>query len=208
MSIGHRFTCDQKAEQVSCLAKDILQDAYLVMQVISIKFSENYETNLANLDAKLVEVSQAKPKKRLIHGEGVGLMDACFDALIKCYDNEFCSLDTISIIDFVIHAHVGHDITRRSDSNLTALLRVKNSQDQEYSFECTSSSISHSTVAVVQESIAFFINAELAYKRLHFALLDAEERGRHDLVSRFRNQMSTLVHATSYERLVELLRGR
>jgi hypothetical protein len=63
-------------------------------------------------------------------------------------------------------------------------------------------------MAAVQESIAFFINAELAYTRLHFALKDAQERGRHDLVVRFQNQMSTLVNATSYEKLVASLSDR
>lgn len=208
MTSNHIFACDQRASQVSNLARDILGEAWVVIQVVSLKLSENYETILAKVDAKLIEISEGKPKKRTIQGEGVGLVDACFDAMIKSYDADFCSLDTISIVDFTVNAHVEHGSKRRSDAKVTALLRVKNSEDHEYAFECTTSSISHSSVSVVQESIAFFINAELAYTRLHYALKDAKERGRHDLVNRYQNQMGTLVHATSYENLVASLRSR
>src|SRR5580704_5195566 len=163
MRNSHTFMCDQRAEQVNILAKDILGEAWVIIQVASIKFNENFETICAKLDATLIEISQDKPKKRVIHGEGVGLVDACFDAMIKSYHSDFCSLDTISIVDFIVNAHVEHGSSRKSDAKVTALLRVKNSQDHEYAFECTTSSISHSSVSAVQESIAFFINAQLAY---------------------------------------------
>jgi len=206
MSLNHSFSCDRRAQEVNLLAKDILQDAWVIIQIVNLKFVENFETSKALLDAKLIEISEGKPKKKSIHGEGVGLVDACFDAMIKSYDEDFCSLDSISIVDFTVNAHVEHGSKRRSDAKVTALLRVKNSQDHEYAFECTTTSISHSSVASVQETIAFFINAELAYTRMHYALKDAKERGRHDLVVRFQNHMSTLVHATSYEKLVANLK--
>lgn len=205
MTINHIFACDRRAEQVSNLTHEILGDARVVIQIVSLKFAEAFETTFASLNARLVEIAHGKVKKKIIHGEGVGLVDACFDAMIKSYEQDFCSLDTISIVDFTVNAHLEHGSKRRSDASVTALLRVKNSQDHEYSFECTTSSISHSSVAVVQESIAFFINAELAYTRLHHALKDAHERGRHDLITRYQNQMSVLVNATSYEKLVALL---
>lgn len=208
MSITHSFACDSRAEQVNNLAREILGDAWVIIQVVSLKFSENFETSEANLLAKLIEVSEGKPKKHNIQGAGVGLVDAYFDAMISCYEQKYCSLDTINIVDFLVSAHVEHGSKRKSDAKVTALLRVKNSQDHEYAFECTSSSISHSSLAVVQEAIAFFINAELAYTRLHYALKDATERGRHDLIARFQNQMGTLVNATSYEKLVERLKGQ
>lgn len=208
MSINHTFTCDRRAEQVSSLAKEILGDAFVTINVVSLKFSENFETNQAQLDAKLVEVSQGKPKKKQIHGEGVGLVDACFDAMIKSYEADFCSLDSISIVDFTMNSHVEHGSKRKSDAQVTVLLRIKNAANHEYAFECTTPSISHSSMAVVEESIAFFINAELAYTRMHYALKDAKERGRHDLIERFQNQMGTLVHATSYEKLVTILQER
>ena len=207
MTIHHTFNCDERAMQVNHLAREILSEHMMVIQIVSLKFSENFETSKAVLEAKVVEVSDEKPKKKNIHGEGVGLVDACFDALLKSYEGDFCSLDTISIVDFTVNAHLEHSNKRKSDAKVTALLRIKNSQESEYAFECTTSSISHSSVAAVQESIAFFINAELAYTRMHHALKDAKERGRNDLAARYQNQMATLVQATSYEKLVDRLRN-
>jgi hypothetical protein len=49
--------------------------------------------------------------------------------------------------------------------------------------------------------LTFFINAERAYVQLQLALKDASDRRRSDLVTRYRQQMSTLVAATSYAEL-------
>lgn len=207
MSNTLSFAYDRKAQTMSNLAKEILGDSLVLIQVLNLKFLENFETSEAKLDAKLIEISEGKAKKLSIQGEGVGLVDAYFDAMIKSYAKLYCSLDAIAIVDFSLSSHVEHGSKRKSDAKVTALLRIKNSEDYEYAFECTSPSISHSSLAVVQEAIAFFINAEFAYTKLHYALKDATERGRHDLIARFQNQMGTLVNATSYEKLVEKLRS-
>jgi hypothetical protein len=206
MSFNSNFVCDQRAEQVIKLAKEVLGQSLVEIQIVGLKLSENFEESSAKLEAKLVEISEGKPKKKTVLGTGVGLVDACFDALIKCYNESFCSLDSISIVDFNVSAHLDRASQRKSDAKITALLRIKNSEDHEYTFQATTTSISHSSVSVVQESIAFFINAELAYTRLYTALSDAKTRSRHDLIERYQNQMATLVHATSFEKLVERLK--
>lgn len=204
----HQLITDERARKVSELSKEILEDSMVVVQIINIKFMENFETSQAKIDAKVIEVSGEKVKKRNIHGEGVGLVDACFDAMVRCFNEDYYSLDSISIVDFTVSSNLELDSKRKSDANASTLIRVKNSLNCEYSFKSTTSSVSHSSVAVVGESIAFFINAELAYKKLHYALNDAKDRGRHDLITRFQNQMSTLVNATSYEKLVESLKTK
>ncbi|MCA9507042.1 MAG: hypothetical protein KC505_01295 [Myxococcales bacterium] len=206
MKVSSDFKCDQRAEQVLKLSKEVLGSNLIEIGVVALKLSENFETSKATFEAKLLEISQGQPKEKNITGEGVGLVDACFDALIKCYNQTFCSLDSISIEDFIVSVHLERASLRKSDSKISALLRVKNSLDHEYSFQSTTTSISRSSVSVVQEAVAFFINAEFAYEKLYRALEDAKERARHDLVERYQNQMATLVHATSYEKLVEKLR--
>jgi hypothetical protein len=206
MGGNHVFICDATVEQVNNLAREILGDSFVIINVISMKFLENFETNKAELESQLIELTDNNVKTKQIYGQGVGLIDACFDALIKCYEKTYCSLDTISIVDFRINSHTEQANRRQSDAKVTALLRVNNSLNHEYTFECTSSSISHSSMAAVQESVAFFINSELAYTRLHYALKDAEKRGRGDLVERFKQNMGTLVNATSYEKVVKRLK--
>jgi hypothetical protein len=207
MSFDRKFVCDQQAEQVLMLAKEILGDSYRVIQVINLKLFENFELTQAKIEANIVEISDNKAKKLKIYGEGVGLVDACFDGMLKAYEKDYCSLISISIVDFSVSAHLDSSNTRQSDAHVSALLRIKNADAHEYAFECTTSSISHSSVGAVQEAIAFFINAESAYIRLYRALADAKERGRHDLIERYCSQMSTIVKATSYEALVSRLKS-
>lgn len=207
MSFNTNFICDHKAQQVLTLSKEILGQSLLEIQIVAIKLSENFEENSASIAVKLVELCEGKTKKKSIGGEGVGLVDACFDALIKAYNEQYCSLDDISIVDFGVNTNFDQASRRKSDAKACAILRVKNSDDFEYAFQYTTTSISHSSVSAAKEAIAFFINAELAYTRLYVAFKDAQARGRNDLIERYQNQMSTLVHATSYEKLVDKLRA-
>lgn len=206
MSVECLFIMDEQANKVSNLAKEILDDAYIKLEVQNIKFSENNDLRHAKFEARMVEISDNKPKNQLILGEGVGLLDACFDAMLKNYQQRYCSLSSISIVDFTLNANLDNDNQRKSAAKVTALLRVKNSEAHEYCFQCTTTSISFSSISTVKEAFMFFINAELAYIRLYGAWNDAKERGRHDLIDRYRNQMSLLVHATSYEKLVSSLK--
>lgn len=205
MAINDIFLCDLAAQKVKDLSKEILGNAFIGINVISIKFGENFETNKADLEAHLLEVSDNNIKTKQIYGQGVGLIDAGFDGFIKCYAKTYCSLDTISIIDFRINSHTENANKRQSDAKVTAFFSVKNSANHEYTFQCTSSSISHSSLALLQESMVFFINAELAYTRLYYALKDAQERGRNDLEERFKQNMAILVNATSYEKIAKRL---
>ena len=113
----------------SVVGEGILADAWVIIQIVSLKLTKNFETSKALLDAKIIDISEGKPKKKSIQGDGVGLVDACFDAMIKCYNVDYCSLDTISIVDFAVNAHVDHGSSRKSDAKVTAMLHVKNSQN-------------------------------------------------------------------------------
>lgn len=202
MSDFIKIIYDDKVEQVFRLTKEILQDSILDISIQEIKLIENFENNTANLNAKCLELFNKKITKKNIQASGVGLVDACFNAMINAYENKYLSLASISIADFVLNSHLEIGNQRKSDAYVTALLRIRNANGFEYNFQATSLSVSKSCVTVIQQCLAFFINAEEAFKKLHFALKDAQERSRSDLVERYKNQMSTLVNATSYENLI------
>lgn len=197
---------DDKAHLVWSLAKEILGEQRLTFEVVGLTFQENFEAHKADIHAKLIEMENSAVIHREMSGQGVGLVDAFFDGMIALYLPRFLSLDSIAIVDFTVNAHIDRASSRRSDAMVTALLRVKNAQDIEYGFQCTTSSISHSSVSVVEEAIGFFINAEQAYTALYIALKDAQDRNRHDLIDKYQNYMATIVEATSYQRLVEKFR--
>src|SRR5580704_17520543 len=98
MTINHTFACDSRAQEVRNLVQEILRESWLQIQVVQLQLTENFETSRAELSAKLVEIADGQAKTKQIIGDGVGLVDACFDAMIKSYGNHYCSLDTLSIV--------------------------------------------------------------------------------------------------------------
>ncbi len=82
-----------------------------------------------------------------------------------------------------------------------ATLRVRNAHGVECAFERKTTSVTRSCLLVALDALTFFINAERAYVQLQLAMKDATERRRSDLVDRYRQQMSTIVLATSYASL-------
>ncbi len=124
MSFDRKFVCDQQAEQVLTLAKEILGDAYIVIQVISLKLLRILSLLRPRSRRNIVEISDNKPRKaKKNSGEGVGLVDACFDGMLKAYEQDYCSLIPISIVDFGVNAHLDNSNTRQSDAQVSALLR-------------------------------------------------------------------------------------
>jgi hypothetical protein len=60
-------------------------------------------------------------------------------------------------------------------------------------------SIASAAVRAIFKTIEFYINSELAFKKLKFLISDAESRSRGDLLGLYRYQISAIVSVTSYE---------
>jgi hypothetical protein len=128
--------------------------------------------------------------------------------MMKAFAPEHISLTTISIDDFSISIKFRGTEGRKSDAYAIALLRMRNSENHEYAFTYRTPSISQSSLAVVTEAVAFFINSERAFVQLHMAVEDARSRDRSDLAERYQQQMAVLVTATSYKQVVEKIQKR
>lgn len=189
---------DADAARVDQLAREILRESYHAFVVDELTLHENDHVRLT---VKLKR--QPEGDVVVVEGEGVGLMDAFFDGAMKTWGGEYASLKTVVVKDFSLG--IGDDGAkgRRSDASAVATLRLKNSHEQEFTFESKSPSVTRSSVRVALDAFTFFINAERAWVQLQLAIKDATERRRSDLVARYRAQMSTLVYATSYEALKE-----
>jgi hypothetical protein len=189
---------DGAAQKVDAVSREALGSNYIRLKTDHLDLDEDFANGTAHVKAKLSQTSGDFTKVVDIDGTGVGLIDALFDALMKSYAPEHTSLNGISIVDFQIGIRAQGAHGRRTDAQAVATLRVKNSDNYEYAFTHRTTSISQSSVAVVQDVICFFVNSERAYIQLYTALEDAKKRARPDLVERYKNQMATLVEATSY----------
>jgi len=196
---------DDQARKVDVLVREVLGDSYVTMQTLALNLTEDFTSGRALVHAE-IEQGKGGPEKTLkIEGRGVGLMDAFFDGMMHAFSSEYVSLAAITAVDFNISIKMRGTDGRKTDAFAIATLRVKNSDNDEYSFSHRTSSISRSSANVVTDVFAFFLNSERAYVQLFLALEDAKKRARPDLVERYQNQMGVLVHATSYREIVKKL---
>jgi hypothetical protein len=192
---------DPEVARVDQLAHDVLRENY---RSFSVERLELIEAERVSINVQLRR--QPENDVVVIAGEGVGLIDAFFDGAMQAWAQEFPSLKTISVSDFRVGAGFDQARGRRSDALAVATLRVRNSHDVDFTFEQHTPSVTRSSVRVAMDALTFFINAERAWIQLTLAVQDATERRRSDLVARYRQQMSLLVHATSYSEVSEKLR--
>lgn len=194
---------DFEAQKVDRVAREVLGDNYMTLRVLSLELAEDFGALSSKLKAKIEVLSSEQPRQITIEGAGVGLVDAAFDGMMKAFAPEHISLTAISIDDFSIGIRFRGTDGRKSDAYAIALLRMKNSENHEYAFTYRTPSTSQSSLGVVTEAFAFFVNSERSFVQLRMALEDAKKRNRSDLVERFSQHMAILVTATSYKQVVE-----
>ncbi len=196
---------DAEAQRVDALAREILRENYVQFELERLELVE--EENTVRVRARLVRPGAAdKAEHRDIEGQGVGVIDAFMDGVMAVFANEYPSLKTVAVSDFKMGSGFDDAQGRRSDAMAVATLRVKNSEGVEYEFVRKTPSVTRSAVRAALDALTFFINSERAYVQLQLALNDAKTRRRSDLVEKYRSQMGTLVHATSYSDVIERLR--
>lgn len=144
--------------------------------------------------------------KTTVTGEGVGQIDAIFDALKSHYSEEYQSLKSIKLSDLSVRLdrrterHYG-----KADTLCRVSLEVLNSRGFRFEFSNSSRSLAASSALAVAAAVEFFINSERAFVFLHRALMDAKERNRQDLVQRYTQELATVVESTSYTDTIERL---
>jgi len=193
---------DQETERIDQLAREVLRESYSTYDVEKLELTEDASGVNVKVVLRRARVSGDGASNSVeVSGRGVGLVDAFYDGIMGAWANEFASLRTISLADFVISAGFDDAKGRKSDALAVATIKVKNAHGVTCSFERKTPSVTRSCLLVALDAVTFFVNAERAYVQLQLAMKDATERRRSDLVDRYRQQMGTIVQATSYAEL-------
>lgn len=194
---------DPNAETVDGLAREVLGDNYIYFEFDRVTIAEAIKEGLVTFKCELMRSGSGEINE--IYGEGVGLIDAFFDGVIRGFAEEYPSLKTISVANFEVVSGFEGAQGRKSDASAEARLQVENSEGTVFNFRRATPSVTRSSIRAVLDALTFFINSERAYVQLHLALQDAKDRRRSDLVVKYRTQMSTLVRATSYSEVINRL---
>ena len=134
-----------------------------------------------------------------ITGQGVGIVDAGFNALLQFFRKKYASLNNIQLSD--VYFQVDHsDRTQLSLKSKTLMkLEFRNDSKSKSCFSGKTTSMSFTGVSVLVQAFEFYVNGEILFKRLKFLIADAESRGRADVASRYRYALSKVVEVTSYQ---------
>lgn len=191
-----------KMQAISELVGEVLDGTELELKIDEYRLEESFETGRVAVHC---EVHDARTgEKTSITGDGVGLIDAVFGGLRTRYSDQHRSLNTIRFSDFTIKANVETgDHAGRSDMAAKVELEVVNSEGRAFHFSHASRSITASSLYVVLDAVAFFVNCERAFVAVYRALEHAKSENRHDSVERYTGQLATLVEATSYSDVIE-----
>ena len=139
-----------------------------------------------------------------IFSTGSGIVDAFFEGMKKELSLECQTLDEIKFHSFSTKALINR---RKHDAHTNASVKcdltVLNSKKQERDFTVEDFSMVTASLKVVAQMFEYFVNVEWAVKRLHYAVKDAEERNRIDLVVRYTNELARLVTVTDYSKVIQ-----
>lgn len=196
----------QPAQQDAvALMRSVLHEGFVALQLEHLSIDEDCLANTCTVRATLREESTAT--SQLLEGTGVGLIDALFAAVRERFAPEHPSLDSLRFTRFVV-AGLMHDARKptATDADAAVELGVTNSYGTEFLFQAAAPSINRAAVEAVLAAAEYFVNSERAYLAMYRALQHYRSEGRHELVSKYTDQMTVMVRNTSYSAVLERLK--
>lgn len=151
-----------------------------------------------------IETVDTQGISQRVEGTGQGMVDALLKGLLVRYAREYHSLESIEMANFRVEAQQGTKQHKSGgDAMSTVTIVVKNSEGNRFEFVDESRSMVSSAARAALASVEYFVNAERAFITLYKSRQDAQERQRHDLVTRYTSEMAEVVKSTSYTEVIE-----
>ena len=197
-----------KQDEMLVKMKEILQEQYMHLGVRSYTVHEDLEnTQEGEAPCKIsCELVGEDGEKMVVEGEGVGTIDAFFNALRTRLADDYPSLRSISFSEFSIRGLFSHEDSRDTNADAEATVGILNSEGTEFIFKATARSVSRAGLQATVQAAEYFVNSERTFVRLHEILNHYRSEGRSDLVQKYTSLMSEVVKNTSYSEVVERIR--
>lgn len=202
--VMHNGDVLQRHQENLELIKRVLDKEYVELQLVTLRVEENAEETRTSVTLELSDGTQTVS----LSGSGVGPIDGVFSALLGRYGDEYQSLKSIELVDFRVEAKLDTKQAKVGvDSMGTVRLNVHNSEGKSFEFSDESRSVSRSAARAVVAAVEYFVNAERAFITLHRALLDAKDRKRVDLITRYTRELAEVVRSTSFTEVIERMKA-
>ena len=131
-------------------------------------------------------------KNRYRHGSGVEYL----------MQTKACGIDRNALIDFILKAK---PVKRGFGSGgfVNIDLAIRNRLGEKTHFLHEARSLNGAVILVVQKTIEYYVNSELAVLQLKKSLQNAKKRNRTDLEEQYINMMSELVKNMPYSKIIK-----
>lgn len=189
----YRSPDQNQRDQVKLILHEALGDEYRNLSFLGLTTQTHSESKDTGVS---VRFSENGKRSEAVVNDGKGAVDAIYKALKKHYSdlNSMRNL-TLKSID------VSFDLPN-SQTGTDAMVKVDicfcNDRQCAY-FTDTSYSFTRSSCKCLLKGIEFFLNSELAFKKIKTFIKDATDRNRHDLVTRYQMQLATIVNSNIAE---------
>ncbi len=191
--------------QMITTMKEILQDDYMTLTVRQYTVTEDLERGTCKLSCELLQSDE----KVVVEGDGVGMIDALFNALRTTLAEQYPSLNTIEFSAFEIKGLMdGVEDHISSKAEAEATVGILNSEEREFIFKATAPSVSHAGIMATAQAAEYFVNSEKTFVRLNEILEHYRSENRAELVQKYTTLMSEVVKNTSYSEVVERIRNQ
>ncbi len=194
---------ESRQKETSQVVKEVLQEDYLHFSLESYKIEE--DTSMRSRILARVKRSDQEPPFT-VEGEGVGALDAFFEALRSYLGENFPSVSAIIFSSLAAKDVPGSDQNHPTDAEAEVEIQIKNSYGDEFTFITRSRSLLRASLDGLLDTVEYFVNTERTYIRLFQALEHYREEGRSDLIDKYTSLLSVVVRNTSYEEVSERIK--
>ena len=185
------------------LIKEVLNDRYIHLNLTHLKIEEDLQYNSSDALCEIeVTLSQNEQNSFILKSQGVGFLDAGYEALMNHYAQHYPSLQTLQFSSFDVRGEMETAKKAGADAACTVCLVILNHDRVPFEFEAQGRSMAVVALNVVLQAVEYFINSEKAFIAVYKALSDARQRGRQDLIDGYVAQLAELVKTTSYTQVI------
>ncbi|MBT5638400.1 MAG: hypothetical protein HOJ16_07550 [Candidatus Peribacter sp.] len=174
---------------VKIMITDTLGEDYQELSLRKLSVSEHLQGKKTTIDyeffdgAQIIEINDAP---------GMGAADAFFKSIIAHY-RDFSSIQPLQLKSFEVKA----DLPRSqagTDAKVLVGAEFCNGR-QSATFTASDYSIVTACCKCVLDSVEYFLNSELAFKKMKMIIQDAKSRNRSDIVSKYEYRLASLVNS-------------
>ncbi len=191
---------ESKREQIIEILKGVLSEEYICLELKKLSVNENAESEPTEVAYSFLESGKSKSTSK---AKGSGILDCIFSSLLKRY-SDYTSLSTVKLVDFGVITDFKKINTDGTAASIAVSAKFKSAQQENYTeFRKSGNSIVMVLAKCAFSVVEYYLNCELAFRKLRYLINEANSRGRSDVAQKYVSRISKIVNCSiaSFEKV-------